>query len=1178
MGVVYEAEQLSLARRVALKTMLFSSDSDDTLGKRFEHEARTAARLHHPRIVPVYDVGESKGLLYYAMQYIEGRGLDHVARSAAELLHSDRPPSDSFEDDLAQVLLTGSRLIGSQSGLSGSNNRSNPTATRETRRQTSSARKQSDPHRLSGGSSVATPTTHARYFRSIAKLGRQAADALAFAHEEGVIHRDIKPANLLLDINGDIWIADFGLVKTNDTNMTQTGAFVGTLRYMAPERFRGECTALSDVYSLGVTLYEMLAFRPAIDSSDKFSLISNIRDTDPPDLRKIERRIPRDLEVIVNRAIHKEPKRRYQSARDLAADLERFIEGRPILARSVGPIERSWIWSRRNPLTASLIALLVVGILATTVGSVVAAFQFREIATRERTSKEEERKTLARSNFFLSLSRWSEGRALEAIRLLDSIPDEYRDIEWYLAKRRYRGSFLSFHGHSGLVRCVAMAPDGQTLFSGGNNGEIFCWNIRSGKRIQRYGEDIDKRVISLALDSTGTRLAAGYSSGLTRVWTVSSGKLVLESKIGRDRIVVDFNREGKLAIGSAKDDHISVLDVDTGGVEADFSLTEEFRGLEFSLDGKQLYVLNGTVCEVWNIASTQLVRRFVGHSERLSCLSISPDGRRLLTGADDKSVILWDTRTGEAIRTIRNHGRPVEDIEFRPDGREFVTVGRDNTVRITDSETGEDRGMLGVHFNDVTSVAWTPDGRFVASAGLDGYVRLWDPSGDQKLELKGHGKRVLDVDCDSSGQLIASTGRDQSIRIWDAMRGSIKQIVDVSDYQYADCLVFTDDNRTLISGHDNGTVLLTDVATGHFVRSFPADSNAIKAVDTAGKSIATGSEEGLIATWDYETNEALWSVDINKEVNDLDFNHNGSRLATISNSAIQIWNAATGDKELSIEFDEDSKHSCVQFSPDSTSIVGSGYANTIAIWDARTGEQIQSFSGHQLHVNSAQFSLDGKRLLSCGSDNAVMLWDVSTGEELLTLEHHTDRANRVLFTRADKRIASCSHDGTIQILPIGETAERARILLGHEREHVQVAFNEDGSRLISRSQQESLIWDTQSGQRVLDEHVAAATEFTKKVATSNDGRWMAVPIDRVITLVDQSFFENPNEASFLTFKMEGAAHWHTQRALQAEEDADWFATIFHLRRWLELEPDSKLAADKLTEATANWAAAKSAED
>ena len=315
MGVVYEAEQLSLGRHVALKVLSDDSLSNPTYLRRFRREAKAAARLHNTNIVPVFGVGEDEGVHYYAMQFIHGEGLDKVLRDLRRLRAGwgtatggeatlDAVPSGS----VAQNLLSGRFELpapGETSGVSPPEAGLPPSS-----------------GTLSGTES------EAEYCRSVARVGLQVADALAYAHKQGILHRDIKPSNLLLDLQGTVWVTDFGLAKAEDADeLTHTGDIVGTVRYMAPERFEGASLPQSDVYALGMTLYEMLTLRPAFGESNRAKLIQSILHEDPPAPRKVDPRIPRDLETVVLKAVAHDPGRRYATAEDLGEESASLSDG-----------------------------------------------------------------------------------------------------------------------------------------------------------------------------------------------------------------------------------------------------------------------------------------------------------------------------------------------------------------------------------------------------------------------------------------------------------------------------------------------------------------------------------------------------------------------------------------------------------------------------------------------------------------------------------------------------------------------------------------------------------------------------------------------------------------------------------------------------------------------------------
>ena len=359
MGVVYEAEQISLRRRVALKVLPFAAAIDPRRLQRFKTEALTAAHVQHERIVPVHAVGCERGVHYYAMQFIEGQSL---AALIAELRRVRDEQGvhpyqvDGWHDDRATV-----------ADLPGVNSASDWACAVTVAATTISRERSLDRN---------------RYFDRVAGLGRQAALALEHAHQAGIVHRDIKPGNLLLDLRAQLWVTDFGLAQViGDAGLTITGELLGTLRYASPEQVfarRGIVDHRSDVYSLGATLYELLTLRPPFEGRDRNALIQEIADDDPPALGELDQTIPPALETIVLKALRKDPADRYGTAQEMADDLERFLDRRPILARRPTPVERLRAWSRRHP---AIVGVGVVGlILLSTASTVSTALVRREQA------------------------------------------------------------------------------------------------------------------------------------------------------------------------------------------------------------------------------------------------------------------------------------------------------------------------------------------------------------------------------------------------------------------------------------------------------------------------------------------------------------------------------------------------------------------------------------------------------------------------------------------------------------------------------------------------------------------------------------------------------------------------------------------------------------------------------
>lgn len=364
MGIVYEARQESLDRRVALKVLPRHSLLDPKRLARFRVEAQAAARMHHTNIVPVFGLFESDGLYYYAMQFIEGQGLDQVLSVLKQGESAKETRGTRRNKKSTRKITQSKRTLGAIRTLD-----TVPADSQPQLPGTPPAAAVSAPARLP----VAVgPRPVRSYWDQVAVIGMQVADALQYAHDQGALHRDIKPANLLLDGRGTVWVTDFGLAKLLEhDNLTSTGDVIGTLQYMAPESIHGESDARSDVYSLGLTLYELLTLQAPFDESNPALLLKMVTEAELPPPRRQNPAIPHDLETIVLKAVSRDPDHRYASARQLGADLRRFLDDRPIKARRVALVERTWRWCRRNRLLAAL--TIVAGnslLLAAVLGSI----------------------------------------------------------------------------------------------------------------------------------------------------------------------------------------------------------------------------------------------------------------------------------------------------------------------------------------------------------------------------------------------------------------------------------------------------------------------------------------------------------------------------------------------------------------------------------------------------------------------------------------------------------------------------------------------------------------------------------------------------------------------------------------------------------------------------------------
>lgn len=402
MGVVYEAIQLSLGRRVALKVLPFAAALDERQLQRFKIESQAAAQLHHTNIVPIYAVGCERGVHFYAMQLIDGRSLGEVIEDWRQ---SEKEPTRS----------------------SASSPRSSK-ATSET----------------VAGTTLATAASRRARWTAAARIIAEVADALEFAHSAGVVHRDIKPANILLDNNGRVWVTDFGLAHVaTDVSLTRSGEMLGTLRYMSPEQAsgqRGQVDHRTDIYSLGATLYEALTLRPVFVGDDRAALLMQILREEPRPIRQIDRSLPADLETITLKALAKNSADRYSTAAEFADDLRRFLSQRPILAQRPTWADHARKWVRRHP--GFVVAVGLIGLISAVVFAVASGLILREQAlTAAALKRERERTIQAESRLALAqraaddLIQLAEDEALDhpfqeglRTRLLETALEYYQQI------------------------------------------------------------------------------------------------------------------------------------------------------------------------------------------------------------------------------------------------------------------------------------------------------------------------------------------------------------------------------------------------------------------------------------------------------------------------------------------------------------------------------------------------------------------------------------------------------------------------------------------------------------------------------------------------------------------------------------------------------------------------------
>ena len=980
MGVVYEAEQESLRRRVALKVLPRRTAGDDQALKRFQREARAAARMHHTNIVPVFDVGQDDEHVFYAMQMIQGQGLDLVVddlkrlRTEHVVLRQDVSADRAFSEaeleerhSIAASLVTGQfhqeNLVaearreesahGSGENTGGSvalDTPPAPGAFAETILQGSGSTTSAV---LPGQSQLSTAETNRHaYFHSVAEIGLQTARALSYAHARGIIHRDIKPSNLLLDAAGVVWVTDFGLAKTSDEAMTHTGDILGTIRYMSPERFKGQCDVRADVYSLGLTLYELLVLRPAFSSPDRLRLIEMVSNTEPPTPRSLDPRIPLDLETVLLKSIDKDPRRRYQSADELCEDLERFIQDEPIRARRISSVERLARWSRRNKSLATSLAAMAALVTLVAVGSTIMAGHFRGL-----------------------------NKALEST-LTDLEQEKETVLEQAIA-------------NADLAEQRALAEENER---------------EAAQQARRARDEIARQQELTRQNLYAAEINMAQLAGLTGDTARREELLARWRTTDAETDLRGYEYFQLLAEGNDEYLKIRSRAANVGVVSWSPDGTRIASGDEFG----EIHICNS--------ATGELLQVLTGHARMVFGLDWSPDGSRLVSGSVDNSVRIWDVAAAQELLAIRGHSMPVFRVAWAPEGDRVASAGWDGTAGIWDVMTGKQLGSYGGNGQRVFDVAWHPDGIKLATVGDDASVHVWDSETGGEVEtFEGHEQFLFAVDWNPAGTRLASTGISERCYIWQS--GQTAPVTEIQHDEGFSWVDWSPNGQWVAVSDQNNGISVHDAETGVEITAFRGHDQWQSCVDWSPDSsrIASSGADGDVRIWLVEKEE-----DVNRlvtgaeEITATDWSADGRHLVTgDSSGSIRLWDSESG--ELVREFPDPEQTlvyvNALQFSPDGTLLAGGGRPqNEVMVWDTSSGELIQRLVGGPLRrisqssgIRSLAWDVEQERLAVGNSDGDIRLWSPRSGEQLALLKANSG-ANALSFVpQVDNRWLISGH-------------------------------------------------------------------------------------------------------------------------------------------------------------------------
>ncbi|MCM2371893.1 protein kinase domain-containing protein [Aporhodopirellula aestuarii] len=1038
-GVVYKARQVNLDRTVALKMILSGQLASVDDVRRFHYQVEAAANLHHPGVVPIYEIGEHDGQHFFSMAFVDG-------------------PS------LAQVLAA------------------EPLPSRES-----------------------------------AQLVQHVAQAIAYAHSHGVIHRDLKSANILLaryeqrDASGGNRVIEisgtaehpefaglyqpkvtaFGLTKRTGgaTEMTSAGRTLITPSDMPREQASGQTKEIgetADIYSLGAILYAALIGQTSSPLDTLMPVVQN----EPPRLRQLNPRTPRDLEAICLKCLQKEPHKRYKSAQELADDLGRWLDGNPITARRVNQVERGLKLVRRHPMVSSLTAALTIALLAGAIIFSVSEVRARRAAVAERearTDVEEERQRGEASERLAAASvQKAKEQEIQAIAERNIARRLRYAIHMNQAQRQWEdGAIDSTAEMIDLYR----PQDDKGESSEPLDLRGWEWNHlwqRTHPELRRFSTP-DRRLADMAISPDGTRVAATAGSYRLAVWDAASGELLVhvpESERGLRQyrgVEIAFSPDGQHIATGGHDVHASARIWDAASGKMLVAIPETKgdpvpTSIDFSPDGQRLAISNADgAIRVWDLAARNVVLTVDAHGHEAYNVAFSPDGQRLLsrglereysTKAGDNYLIkLWNAETGELERTIRHHeGGRIFETTLSPSGRLIASRGagedgNGSEAKIWSAQTGE---LLHTLSDAHGTILFTPDEQRLITRGSGHSLKTWDlQSGELISELPyrrepGFDKYLLDP---WGWQFLYAVG---NIDLYALQSEPVERTINVSERLRLKSVVFAPEVG-LFSASLNGEVALDDPLSG--VRL---------------KRIQTDRPIGQIAYshdgWLFATSPPMLNRDKMQE------SFEGPQ-------GIHIWDVKSGNRVRTISAHRRIPHfpavRHLVFFPNDSRLLSIGVDKHVYVFDAITGNQLNDFrimDTPSMFIRASTLSSDGRRL-AVASSGQISIYEIKSGKQLQSWKTGS-RPQHLKF----------SPDGTIlatsdALWEAGTGSELAR-LRGHTSPVWDIAFSPNGRRLATTGIDKTCrLWDVETGQQVLSMPLpfsGVGADF------SSDGHWLAV--------------------------------------------------------------------------------------
>ncbi len=999
MGVVYRARHPALKRTVALKMVRSSLLGDAKALRRFCHEAETVASLDHPNIVPIYDIGEANGNLFFSMKLLEGGSLkDRLA---------------DFRDDPEAAV----RLV----------------------------------------SVVARAIDHAHrrgVLHRDLKPSNVLLDAAGQPHvaDFGLakwVGSDSEPATPEPPPLPDL---------ASDSDLKQSGALLGTPSYMAPEQAspnprpcpgagpgpgqgpNTQVTTATDVYGLGAVLYALLTGGPPFSGPSMMLVLDRVCKQPPEPPRSRNPRVDLDLQAVCLRTMEKDPARRYGSAAELADELDRWLAGLPVRANPASGPRRLWKWCRRHPALSSLAtaAALLLALLLTTLSvAVVFVRQERDRALAQQARAEAREGEIVNQLYAVDMGlahrAWLRGDVNGMGRLLDQWRpaaggEDLRDTAWRLLDPLRSPDPLApprvERAHRGDVYGLTFSPDGKVMASAGKDGVVRLRRRGGGTQVLRghRGE-----VNSVAFDRGGKRLATAGDDGTARVWEAVTGQ-PLHVFRGHDGEVVaaEFTPDGKILVTTGRDGTLRRWRLSPGEpfppVQA---ATDRVAGLAIAPDGRTAATAGKDgFLRAWDLTTGRqcFQHQMVGPCD---CVAYAPDGS-VLAGADSTGH-LWTlaTASGEPLRMLTcDNGCALEGVAFSPDGRTLAACGRNGRVRVWDLHRGVLRRNLDCEELRFWCMAFTPDGNSLACGASDGSVRTWDLSAAYAARFlaPSAANRCCSVSYSPDGKTLAVAGYDGSVSFWDPR--SLRERVEIPR------LAAAGPGRQLVEFERSGSALVVCAADGSLERWLPDVHRRSGRLTGPGRRPLSlccrpGAAEWLACVdgstpvcWDGVSGRSVPRDLGDKPCTAAAWSPDGKALAVSTAGWVRLLRDG-GEEITRLKLDRQSFGSpALAFSPDGSILAAVDYGGVIRLWETAGWRSGPCLQGRQLAVQSLAFSPCGKVLAGGGEDGTVKIWSVTSGRELFTLTSRLGgRVFQVAFAPDGGSLAAAcaNYDGTSDV-------------------------------------------------------------------------------------------------------------------------------------------------------------------